>query len=80
MAHFKITNPVTGRTVMLNSSDKNFDRLVLEACGSGMTEQSTRKAMASRRKLLELPFGEKMTLKAGTLQLDFVRLAKPTIN
>ena len=35
MAQFKVTNPLAkpARSMVLDSSDINFDRLVLEACG-----------------------------------------------
>ena len=51
MAQFKVTNPLAkpARSMVLDSSDINFDRLVLEACGGGMSEQSTSKAMAASR-------------------------------
>ena len=41
-----------------------------------MSEQSTSKAMAARQELLELPFGGKLTLKCGSIQLEFERMIK----
>ena len=78
MAQFKVTNPLAKpvRSMVLDSSDINFDRLVLEACGGGMSEQSTSKAMAARQELLELPNGGKLTLKCGSIQLEFERMIK----
>ena len=75
MPTYKITNALKPAAALELSSDTmNFDRLVLELCGGGLTVQSTAKAMETRRQLLGLARGDSLTLKKGRQEVKFERL------
>ena len=75
MPTYKITNALQPAAAMELSSDTmNFDRLVLELCGGGLTVQSTAKAMETRRQLLGLARGDSLTVKKGRQEVKFERL------
>ena len=75
MPTYKITNALQPAAALELSSDTmNFDRLVLELCGGGLTVQSTAKAMETRRQLLGLARGGSLTVKKGRQEVKFERL------
>lgn len=75
MPTYKITKALQPAAALELSSDTmNFDRLVLELCGGGMTVQSTAKAMETRRQLLGLARGASLTVKKGRQEVKFERL------
>ena len=75
MPTYKITNALQPAAALELSSDTmNFDRLVLELCGGGLTVQSTAKAMETRRQLLGLARGDSLTVKKGRQEVKFERL------
>ena len=76
MAKFKLTSSAHGNSLELESDNIGFDRLVLEACGGGVTATSTAKAMEKRRELLDMPVGGKLILKANRVNITFERLAE----
>ena len=74
MPKFKLTSSAHGNSLELDSDNIGFDRLVLEACGGGMTAASTAKAMETRRELMQLPVGGKKTVQHRRGKLTFERL------
>lgn len=75
MPTYKITNALQPAAWLELSSDTmNFDRLVLELCGGGLTVQNTAKAMETRRQLLGLARGDSLTVKKGRQEVKFERL------
>ena len=76
MPTYKITNALqpAAAALELSSDTVNFDRLVLELCGGGLTMQSTAKAMETRRQLLGLARGDSLTVKKGRQEVKFERL------
>ena len=75
MPTYEITNALQPAAALELSSDTmNFDRLVLELCGGGLTVQSTAKAMETRRQLLGLARGDSLTVKKGRQEVKFERL------
>lgn len=77
---FRFTNhllpanhPAAGAIV--RSEYQAFDRIILGLCGGGgVSVASTALAMQTRRKLLDLPVGEKLVLKGEKHHLTVERL------
>lgn len=76
---FRFTNhllpanhPAAGAIV--RSEYQAFDRIILGICGGGVSVASTALAMQTRRKLLDLPVGEKLVLKGERHHLTVERL------
>lgn len=76
---FRFTNsllpanhPAAG--VIMSSECQAFDRTILGICGGGVSVASTALAMQTRRKLLDLPVGEKLVLKGEKHHLTVGRL------
>lgn len=59
---------------ILRSEYQAFDRIILGICGGGVSVASTALAMQTRRKLLDLPVGEKLVLKGERHHLTVERL------
>ena len=58
----------------MRSEYQAFDRIILGICGGGVSVASTALAMQTRRKLLDLPVGEKLVLKGERHHLTVERL------